>query len=89
MSDRWYSGGIRAVDDTQKDEITARILTLWKAHPDLRFMQLLGNVLRGDHYYLEDYDMIQVLEGYYAYPRDMPPVQEDAEADPEEISGGS
>jgi hypothetical protein len=73
MSDTWYKNPGRAMDDAQKEEITRRLLALWKAHPDLRFMQLLGNVFDrirpGVSYYVEDYAMIEVLEEYYeAFP---------------------
>lgn len=60
----------RAVEDTEKDEIIERLQALWKAHPRLRLMQLLGNVLRGDSYYIEDYDMIRMLEEAYAKETD-------------------
>jgi hypothetical protein len=76
MSDTWYKDRHRAVDDSQKEEITRRLLALWKANPDLRFMQLLGNVFdrRGDPYYVEDYAMIEVLEEYYEAFPGVPPV---------------
>jgi hypothetical protein len=75
VSDTWYKNPGRAVDDAQKEEITRRLLALWKANPGLRFMQLLGNVFhRGDPYYVEDYQMIEVLEEYYEAFPGVPPV---------------
>lgn len=65
MSDNWYKQGARAVDDTMKDEILTRLGVLWKAHPDLRLTQLIGNAFDGDPYYVEDYDMIKILEEKY------------------------
>lgn len=65
MSDKWYQGGARAIDDAMKDEIMARLAAVWKANPDLRLMQLLGNVFRGDAYYVEDFDAIKVIEDAY------------------------
>lgn len=65
MSDNWYKGGQRAVDDKMKEVVTGRLLEVWKQNPDLRFMQLLGNVFRGDPYYIEDYDVIKEVEGFY------------------------
>lgn len=69
MSDSWYRGGRRAVDDTEKDEVIARLLALWKQHPQLRLMQLLGNVFRRDPYYVEDFDAVEILEQAYAEMR--------------------
>ena len=70
MSDNWYKGGARAVDDRMKEEVAARLLAVWKRNPDLRFMQLIGNVFRGDPYYVEDYDLIMGIEE--AYGREEP-----------------
>lgn len=70
MSDSWYVNGGRAVDDAMKEEILARLLKLWKEHPDLRFMQLLGNVFRWDAYYFEDYNAIRELEGFYQHVKE-------------------
>lgn len=65
MSDSWYKGGVRAVDDEMKTEIVGRLLEVWKQNPSLRLMQLLGNVFRGDPYYVEDYDVIKEVEAFY------------------------
>lgn len=56
---------VRAVSDGEKDEILRRLEAVWKANPELRFMQLLGNVFRTDPYNVEDYDMITELEEAY------------------------
>ena len=61
MSDSWYKGGVRAVDDEMKTEIVGRLLEVWKQNPSLRLMQLLGNVFRGDPYYVEDYDVLEAV----------------------------
>lgn len=65
MSDDWYKGGARAVDDRMKKEILNRLLAVWEENPSLRLMQLLGNVFRNDPYYIEDYDAIRVVEEFY------------------------
>jgi hypothetical protein len=65
VSDNWYKGGQRAVDDKMKEVVIGRLLEVWKQNPDLRFMQLLGNVFRGDPYYIEDYDVIKAVEEFY------------------------
>ena len=43
---------------------------IWLEHPDYRLMQLLGNVYRGDPYYIEDDDLLQRLESTYLPERD-------------------
>lgn len=65
MSDYWYKGGTRAVDDEMKTAVIDRLLDVWKTNPELRLMQLLGNVFRADPYYIEDYDAIKVVEEFY------------------------
>lgn len=57
----------RAASDAEKEEITGRLLAVWKANPRLRFLQLLGNVYgTGDLYRIEeDYDMIAAVEHAY------------------------
>lgn len=46
--------------------ILKQIEGIWKAHPDLRLMQLLGNVFQaGDHYYEEDGTLEVLLAAYY------------------------
>ena len=65
MSDSWYKGGQRAIDDKMKETVVNRLLEVWKQNPELRLMQLLGNVFRSDPYYIEDYDAIKVVEKFY------------------------
>lgn len=77
MSGNWYRKGFRAVDDSMKEEIVARILAVWKANPQLRFMQLLGNVFRGDAYYVEDYDVAEILEEEYSRTQDQDQITEE------------
>lgn len=66
MSDDWYKGGMRAIDDQMKTQVLGRLLVVWKENPELRLMQLLGNVFRYDAYYTEDYDAIKTVEDFYA-----------------------
>ena len=68
MSNDWYKKGARAVDDDMKRELMARVLIIWQANPELRFMQLLGNVFRKDAYYIEDYDAVKAVEDFYNRP---------------------
>lgn len=55
----------RAADDAMKTAVTGRLLDVWKANPDLRLMQLIGNVFRSDPYYIEDYEAIKAVEEFY------------------------
>lgn len=37
----------------------------WEEHPQLRFCQIIGNVLgKGDHYYVEDEEFEEKLDEY-------------------------
>jgi len=66
LSGNTYQCGVRADDDTSKTEVIGRLLDVWKANPELRLMQLLGNVFRrSGGYYIEDYDAIKVVEDFY------------------------
>lgn len=65
MSDSWYAGGGRAVDDAMKREVMERLFAVWAANPSLRLMQLLGNVFRQDPYYVEDFDAVKEVERFY------------------------
>lgn len=48
------------------DAFLERIKTIWKANPDLRFMQLILNVLDSPFaYYMEDDETIKALEEFY------------------------
>lgn len=56
----------RALTDKQKSEVMERLLAVWVANPKLRLMQLLGNVYKGqDPYSVEDFDMLNDVEGTY------------------------
>lgn len=46
-------------------KLMKRLEKLWKKHPDLRLAQLIGNVWRGDPYYVEDEDFIGKMEDAY------------------------
>ena len=69
MSDDWYKGGVRAIDDAMKDVVLARLAEVWKANPTMRLMQLLGNVFRTDPYYIEDFDAVKAIEQFYGMTR--------------------
>ena len=51
------------------DKVLTKIRKIWKQYPDLRFMQLLGNVLPAglDPYYVEDDELLKKLD--IEYPR--------------------
>lgn len=57
----------RARTTEQKFDVIEHIYNLWLEHPDLRLGQLIGNCLKDqrDLYYLEDYDLIKILEEGY------------------------
>ena len=55
----------RATTDEQKQAVIERLYTLWCSRPELRFGQLLGNVFR-EIYFIEDGEMVQRLEHFYA-----------------------
>lgn len=41
---------------------------VWKKYPDLRFMQMINNVMasyRSDLFFIEEEDFIKMLKGYY------------------------
>lgn len=61
----WKGSDKRATTPEQKAEILHRLLQLWRDNPQLRFVQMIGNVLPIDAYYKEDYDFINDLESYY------------------------
>jgi uncharacterized protein YihD (DUF1040 family) len=46
-------------------EVLRTIHEIWVRYPDLRLMQLIGNVFRGDSYYLEDDDFVTGLREAY------------------------
>lgn len=57
-------------DPKRIPKIMKRLEKLWKKHPDLRLGQLLENALRrdagfGSPYYMEDENLIEVLERFY------------------------
>jgi hypothetical protein len=54
----------RAVTEQEKASLTDRLLTVWKANPQLRLGQLIVNVL-ADPYYAEDVFLIREIEEYY------------------------
>ena len=48
-----------------------RIEAIWKRNPDLRLMQLLGNVTgAGDPYYVEDDVLLEGLKRVYQHDQD-------------------
>lgn len=53
-------------DPNRIDGFLNRIKKIWKENPDLRFGQLINNVITDPAaYYIEDDDMIKLLEGFY------------------------
>jgi len=53
-------------DPKRIDRILKNIRKIWKANPDLRLMQLLGNCFEGnDHYYEEDEVLEPLLKSTY------------------------
>jgi len=55
------------------DKILKKIRKYWKANPDLRLMQLLGNCWEGneDRYYTEDDELGRVLDVTYKKGREV------------------
>jgi len=45
--------------------ILQRLEQVWEKYPDLRFGQLILNVLRNDFYYVEDEELAQRVELFY------------------------
>jgi hypothetical protein len=56
-------------DPKRIPEFLGRIRRLWETYPDLRFGQLLLNVINADNitsfYYMEDNKLIEILEKEY------------------------
>lgn len=52
-------------DPKRIDEVLYQLREIWQRNPDLRLMQLLGNVFGGDPYYVEDGDLQGRLERVY------------------------
>ncbi len=55
-------------DINRIDRILAEIGEVWKDYPDLRFTQLIVNVMSAkgsDLYYMEDERFVKVLKEYY------------------------
>lgn len=52
-------------DPKRIDVVLEKIRKAWKKYPDLRLMQLLLNVLGdGDHYHLEEDELLAALDEY-------------------------
>ena len=45
--------------------ILERLQKVWEKYPDLRFGQLVLNVLRNDFYYVEDEELVSRIELFY------------------------
>jgi hypothetical protein len=58
----------RAVTPEAKGAIVERLLDLWKEHPSLRLGQLIANCFPGDIYYIEDENLIGIMEVRYRLP---------------------
>lgn len=56
----------RALEYSQKREILERLLTEWAKRPNERLGQLIVNALparlNSDPFYMEDYDLIEMIE---------------------------
>lgn len=52
-------------DPNRIPKVLARLQALWLTCPDLRFAQLLGNVICEDPYHMEDEDFIKMVEEFY------------------------
>jgi len=52
-------------DPKRIPKILKRLQKVWNKNPDLRLAQLLGNVWRGDPYYVEDEKFITEIEELY------------------------
>jgi len=64
----------RALTDTQKEEVVARLLEAWKRLDQLRLGQLLIAANQGDIFYTEDYILIERIERFIAdHPDSLPP----------------
>jgi len=54
-------------DPERIDRILDKVRKIWKQHPELRLMQLLGNCFEGaDHYYKEDEVLEPLLDSTYS-----------------------
>jgi uncharacterized protein YihD (DUF1040 family) len=45
--------------------VLERLEKVWEKHPDLRFGQLILNVLRNDFYHVEDEELVTKIELFY------------------------
>ncbi|MCK9369520.1 hypothetical protein M0R04_06405 [Candidatus Dojkabacteria bacterium] len=54
-------------DPKRIPKIIKRLEKIWKKLPDLRIGQLIENVFRGNGYYYEDDEYIQILEDFYKH----------------------
>lgn len=53
-------------DPDRIDEYLDRLKWIWRCNPDLRFNQLVLNVLQNpSDYYMEDEDSIEKFESFY------------------------
>ena len=61
----------RADTPEQKREIIEELFKIWMKYPELRFCQLIQNVEHyGTLYYMEDYDLLRVLNYVYVLRED-------------------
>lgn len=49
-------------DPDRIDEFLTAVANLWRRYPDLRFGQLVANVLPGDPFYLEGDDALRLFQ---------------------------
>lgn len=58
----------KQIKDETVAEIMQVIIKVHGKHPELRFMQILGNVYGAiDPYYIEDNYLLEELNNFYAY----------------------
>lgn len=66
--DRQKDGVNKMRDIKRIEPFLKDIEKVWKKHPDLRFMQMINNVMasyRSDLFFIEEEDFIKMLKGYY------------------------
>lgn len=62
---QWQDNRTRATTALEKELVMRRLTKLWINNPDLRFGQLIQNVLPEDIYNMEDKELIDTLEEFY------------------------
>lgn len=66
--DRQKDGVNKMRDIKRIEPFLKDIEKVWKKYPDLRFMQMINNVManyKSDLFFIEEEDFIKMLKGYY------------------------